>query len=272
MGPDALADRFLGVPPTVMFLVLGLGSARALGALFGLWGLYYVIGAAPVIRAVLAVILSGPMILGRTDELVALVRDTPRTAIVLVPLREAGLGFGLGLLASLPFFAVLAAALVIDQYRGDAAPGLPAPEAQTVGSYAALNVVMALFVFVEIGGFMMVVSVLYDSYAAVPPALGGLGLAADFGSRVGDILQTVMAGVVLFALPVIVLLMLAEFGAAFLFRLVGKINLPSADFLLKNLLFVLAMPVMVYGLARAMEAGFDRAPDPLSLLLDLIGP
>lgn len=268
---EPFIETLTSLPLTATFLVLSVGLLRALGALFGLWGLYFIMGPAAVLRTVMAVILSAPIIVGQADTFVALATDTPRFELLIIPMREFAIGFGLGLLMSIPFFSVLGAAMLVDQYRGDFSPGVQAPEGLTVGSYGALNMVMVLFVFVEAGGFLMLVTVLYQSFAILPPAVPGLAVADGFADALGRIIANIMAALVIFALPVILILLLLEIGINLTHRVSEQIKVPSIDFLVKNLALVLLMPVLVIGLFRMMGEAFDRAPAPLQLVLEVFG-
>lgn len=155
------ANILASLPLPMIIFVLVAGSARALGALFGLWGLYFILGPAALIRTVLAVIISLPVMAGSSIGLADLFGEGARMAVIALPVREFVLGFAIGLLASLPFFAVLGAGILIDQYRGDFSPGLPAPESQQVGSFANLKVVMALFLFVEADGLAILIRTIF---------------------------------------------------------------------------------------------------------------
>lgn len=268
---EDLVAPFLTVPLTTTFFVVAMGSARALGALFGLWGLYFVLGPAALLRSTLALIISAPVIMVQIDSFVALTTDTQSFALMLIPLREFGIGFALGLLMSLPFFSILGAAMLIDQYLGNFSPGIQAPEGQTVGPYANLNVIIALFLFVEAGGFLVMVSVLYESFGVFAPAVPGLSLVPGFGDAMGDILQNIMLALVVFALPVILILMLLEFGINIISRMSEQIKMPSIDFLAKNLILVLMLPLLTIGLFRMIGAAIDGSPAPLQLAMRLMG-
>lgn len=257
--------------PTLVF-VLAAGMGRALGALFGLWGLYFILGPATILRTSLAVVLSLPMLVAAIPTFLDLTSDTFRLSLLIIPVREFVIGFGLGLLVSLPFFAILGAGILIDQYRGDFSPGLQAPESQQVGSFANLKVVMALFLFVEAGGFLILVTALYDSYALIPPQEVGFSFGPGFGALIGEVVSNVIWILVIVAMPIMLILMLIEFGVNVSFRLAGQIKVPSIDFLIKSLVFVAAMPILIFGIARSMERAFDLAPDPLPMLQELVAP
>ncbi len=268
---DQITASLAALPLPSVFFVIIAGAGRAMGALFGLWGLYFVLGPAALIRMVLALIISMPAIAGNLDGFIEVIEDTQRLAIYVLPMREFVLGLALGFLASLPFFAVMGAAMMIDQYRGDFSPGIAGPEGQQIGSFAQLKVVMVLFLFVEAGGFFLLVATLYKSFGILPPAVGGFGFAPDMADQVAGILQSVFVTLILVALPIMVLLLLIEYGVSMTLRLTGQIKMPSIDFLLKNLLLALAMPLLIYGLARTIGMAFDRHPDPLGLLQRLLG-
>lgn len=268
---EELRAAFLTIPLTSTFFIVAVGSARALGAMFGLWGMYFVLGPAALLRTTMALIISAPIIVGQIDSFVGLTTDAPGYSLMLIPVREFAIGFGLGMLMSLPFFSIMAAAMLIDQYLGNFSPGLQAPEGQTVGPYAHLNVVIALFLFVEAGGFLVLVSVLYESFGVFAPAVPGLSLAEGFGDALGDILQSIMLALVVFALPVILILILLEFGINVISRMSEKIKMPSIDFLLKNLALVLLLPLLVIGLFRMIGAAIENSPAPLQLAMRLLG-
>lgn len=267
---DEVVAAFLSVPLPTSFFLLIAGSARALGALFGLWGMYFILGPATLQRMSIAVVISAPIIVAQVDNYVELATETQRFALTLIPLREFVIGFSLGLLMSLPFISILGAAMLIDQYSGNFSPGAQAPENQTVGPYAQLNVVIALFLFVEAGGFFLLVQVLYDSYDLFEPAVPGLEIAPGFADALGDIMQSVMVGLVVFALPVILILMLLEFGINIVNRLSEQIKLPSIDFLVKNIALVCALPFLVIGLFRMIGAAIDDNSAPLEYVIRIL--
>lgn len=268
---EEVIARLSDLPPTVGFFVLTAGISRFVGALFGLWGMYFILGPATVLRTTMALVVSAPMMVIQSDALIELAVNGSQFDIFTVPLREFVIGFALGLLMSLPFFAVLAAAMLIDQYSGDFAPGLQAPEGQTVGAYAMLNVVMVLFLFVEAGGFLILVKIVYDSFTLLPPAQPGFAFNPEFAPILGDILQSVMISLVFLALPIIVILMLLEFAINMLARVTEKVQIPAIDFLMKNITLAVLMPLLAIGLIRMMQAQFETAAEPLGLLQRLIG-
>lgn len=269
---DPVTETLLSLPLPSAFYVLFAASARALGLLTGLWGLYFVLGPAMILRMGLAVTLSLPLIVAAAADLSPILLESGPVRAAILPIREFALGFVLGLMASLPFITIMGAGVVVDQYRGDFNPVLDAPESAQVGSYAKLKVVIALFVFVEIGGFLTVLAALYQSYAMIPPGPFGTfdGLAS--ARFLGKTLQDLVWVMVLLALPALILLFLIDAAVALAARLSSKIKLDSMDFLLKSLAFLVVMPVFVVALVRVIETTLLEADLPLTLLLRAIGP
>jgi len=254
-----------------MFFVLTAGSSRALGALFGLWGLYFVLGPAMMLRTIIGIMLSLPIMIIGAGQFVELVNEAPRALLLTIPLREFLLGFSIGILASLPFFAILGAGVIIDQYRGDSSPSIQGPENDQIGTFAEVKVVMSLYLFTEMGGFMILIGALYQSFVIFPPDVVGFAMNARFGDLVGVLLQNVIWLMIIVAMPIMTLLFLTEVGVNFVARLSKGIELPSIDFLMKSLIFTLAMPILVIGLARSIKASFDAAPEPLQLMQEFMG-
>lgn len=97
-------------------------------------------------------------------------------------------------------------------------------------------------------------------------------MTANAGDLIATIVQEVFWLLLIIAMPIMLILVLIEFGVNIIFRLAGQIKMPSVEFLMKTLVFVLAMPLLVYGLARTINGAFDSAPPPLTLLEQFSGP
>jgi len=83
--------------------------------------------------------------------------------------------------------------------------------------------------------------------------------------------QAVMIGLIIMALPVMIILFLLEFAINMVARMNEKVKMPTIDFLAKSLSITLLMPLLMFGLIRLMQAQLDGAPPPLALLLKLLG-
>ncbi len=264
------AQKLTELPLPMTFFILAAASMRALGVLFSLWGLYFILGPATLMRTVLAVILSMPTLVPAVDIYPALIGESARLMVLTIPLREFLLGSVIGLLSSLPFFAIMGAGVVIDQYRGDSSPVIQAPEDSQVGSFANLKVVMALFLFVEMGGLILVVDTLYESFRLFPPDIPKLQLNPNISAMLGQIIHNVFWLLLIIAMPIMVILLLIDFGLSMVVRLSKQIEVPQLDFLLKSLVFILAMPILVIGVARVITLSFDNAPEPMILLKEFL--
>ena len=96
-------------------------------------------------------------------------------------------------------------------------------------------------------------------------------MTANAGDLIATIVQEVFWLLLIIAMPIMLILVLIEFGVNII-CLAGQIKMPSVEFLMKTLVFVLAMPLLVYGFARTINGAFDSAPPPLTLLEQFSGP
>jgi type III secretion protein T len=264
------AQKLTELPLPTAFFILIAAHTRALGVLFSLWGLYFILGPATLMRTVLAIILSMPSLIAAVDIYPALIGENERLMVLTIPLREFLLGSAIGLFCSLPFFAIMGAGIVIDQYRGDSSPVIQAPEDSQVGSFANLKVVMALFLFVEAGGLILVIDTLYDSFRLFPPDIPKLRVNPNTIGMLSEILHNVFWLLLIIAMPIMVILLLIDFGLSMVVRLSKQIEIPQLDFLLKSLVFVLAMPILVVGVARMINSSFENAPEPMIILQEFL--
>ena len=268
---NELSRQVMDLSPTSLVFVLMTLASRPLGAFFGLWGLYFVLGPATALRIAVATIISLPFMVPHVEIVINIIDSQTRYMLFLFPVREFVLGFSLGLLFSLPFFSILGAAILVDQYLGDFAPGLQAPEELTVGAYANMCVVISLFLFAEMGGFFELISSIAMTYSSIPinAPLGDLPDA--FGVVLGSILQSVMYMLLILAAPIIIVLLFIEFSLSLAFRVAGQIRFPQVDFLLKNLIFVVLLPPLSIVLVRGIGHALDDGANALQLLNSLTG-
>jgi type III secretion protein T len=147
--------------------------------------------------------------------------------------KESFLGFALGYLMALPFWAFEAAAFFIDNQRGASIGATLDPLTGNDSSQLGEMFMQAFIVFVlTSGAFSMMISALYKSFTMWPvlewmPVLPQWGASAWLGK-----LDTVTRGALLLSAPVIIAMFLAELGLAMVSRFVPQLQV-----------FVLAMPI-----------------------------
>lgn len=132
-------------------------------------------------------------------------------------IKEAALGFLLGVLLSLPFWMFESVGALLDNQRGALAGGQlnPSlgPDATPIGH---LFKQLAIFLLIATLGLGALTQVIWDSYLIWPPTVWfPLPAANGFGVFVGLLGDTFMH-MMLYAAPFIAVLLLLEFGIALL--------------------------------------------------------
>jgi flagellar biosynthetic protein FliR len=222
--------RHMGFLPELGRLLTGLGYQVDITGFLVVFGLMFarlvtVISMAPFaggkstpnnIKVGLAVILAAVLYPSVAASHTA---DVPQgVAAIALLAKEVLIGAALGLASQMVFFGVQMAGAVIDLQRGMSQMEFVAPQLQ--GNTSVLGLLqfqMALVVFVIMGGHLMFIRVLSDSFTTLPlttlphlPA-GGLAVAQLFGRISADMFILALG----LCAPVLIVLVLvdATFGA-----------------------------------------------------------
>lgn len=154
-------------------------------------------------------------------------------AVVVLLVKEAILGFMLGFLAALPFWAVEAAGFIIDNQRGAsmAATVNPLTGHDTSPLGILFNQAFMAFFFV-VGGLVVLLGMVYDSYVLWHPLHFWPTLAADSAAIFIAQLNRLVTIALLLAAPVLIVMFMAEIGLALISRFAPQLQV-----------FFLAMPI-----------------------------
>ncbi len=163
------------------------------------------------------------------------IRDVPMDAFVIVGLaiKEVALGFMMGFMFSIPFWAVSAAGYFIDMQRGTMSAeqfaAVIADQTSPLGNIMTLLSVTLLFAS---GGFLLLYEVLLLSYQSWP--IDSFFPTFHMDSAVIFLRQfdIIMYTAALLAGPIVAVMYLVEIGAAFIGRQVPQLNV-----------FLLTMPI-----------------------------
>lgn len=271
MAPDALIDLVLREGAQAIYPILLFTLLRPLGLVFGFVAFTWAVGRARVLRMSIATGLGLPTLAVHADQLAAVVAIEATASLALLAGKEFLIGYAMGFLASLPFFALQFAGAITDAFRGETDSGLIDPMGGTLQTSALLYVLIGLSVFAAAGGLWGLVTILYGSYdvwtlTAPLPRLdaGALGIAMDaFGAM---LLLTVRT-----ALPLLALLLAIEFVAAVAARLAKKFGLQDLTFTAKNLVTILMLPVIAWFVLRVAEPATAQVETALAVLALLFG-
>lgn len=162
-----------------------------------------------------------------------LTADPGGLQIVLFFLKEGFVGFVLGYLIAIPFWAFEAVGFFIDNQRGASIAATLNPLTGNDSSPLGILFNQAFVVFFLIsGGFMLMVELLYDSFRLWDVLTWVPSFQAETIPLLLDALARIVKLGVLFSSPAIVAMFLAEVGLALISRFVPQFDV-----------FFLAMPI-----------------------------
>ena len=156
-------------------------------------------------------------------------------------LKEALIGLMLGYLVALPFWAVESAGFIIDNQRGAsvAATINPITGHDTSPLGIMFNQAFVAFFFL-IGGFQILLGLIYDSYLQWPPLSFWPELTPESAEIFVAQLNRLVTLALLLAAPVLIAMFISEVGLALISRFAPQLQV-----------FILAMPIKS-GLAMLM--------------------
>ena len=234
--------------------ILAFAAARPLGLLFGFQAFAWAIGTWVSLRLGIAVAIGLPTLMVTLPQIAVLVTEADAIDAAIVAPREFVIGFGLGLLASLPFFALQYAGAVTDAFRGESDGGQTDPSGGgTLQTFSVLYLVIGFAVFFAAGGLWSLVGILYDSYAVWPVEAAAPSLGDEGAMLVLMLLGETLATTVRLALPLLALLLLIEFAVGIAARLGRRTGFYDMAFPTKNLAAILALPMVAWFVHSASD-------------------
>lgn len=175
----------------------------------------------------------------------AALQDLAPGSLMLLTVKEAGIGAVLGLLGSLVFYALQVAGSMIEMQAGLSMASLIDPNSgQDSTLVSSLFQQLFSILFIVGGGLLAYIGMLFDSYSVWPlqsllPAFDPARLAMLIVAMVGEMLWLAIK----IAAPFVILLLLVELAMGFLSRMVPQANA-----------FFLSLPVKVLLLAMLLLA------------------
>jgi type III secretion protein T len=240
----------LGLPTDALFLFIALTTARPIGLFFGFLAFAWGMGQGFILRVGLAMAFGLPVSIAMRDDIADLATTASVMDLVLLMPKEFALGYGLGILASLPLLALQFAGALTDSFRGESGSGHPDPTGGTLGTWSTWLLVIGFLVFAGSGGFQGLVAALYASYTVWPmtqmlapltPAAVGVFL---------DLLGQTLRQTIIVAAPMLITLLAVDLSLAIGSRLAQRFQIMSLEFAVKNLVAVLLMPAMALFVLR----------------------
>jgi type III secretion protein T len=190
--------------------------------------------------------------------------DLGGAQIFLMMIKEAFVGFVLGFMITIPFWAFEAVGFFIDNQRGASIAATLNPLTGNDSSPMGIlfNQAFIVFFFVS-GGFLLMLDVLYDSYLL----WGVMSWTPEFRPETMVVmleqLNKIVRVAVLLSAPAIVAMFLAEVGLALVSRFVPQLQVFFLAMPIKSALAVLVL--MLY-MSTLFEYGFEYIRDLRDIL------
>ena len=261
--PEDIIARVSGVPPESVVLFLFIATLRPLGLLFGFMAFAWGMGTSVVLRTAIGLTLGLPMALANIDQVIGVIERNSLAEMIIILPKEVVIGFAMGFLASVPFFALKAAGAITDTFRGESDSGHTDPNGGTISSWGIVYLLLGLFAFFASGGLWQLVGMLYQSYAVWPLTAPLPLLTGASALRIADLVTAILSQALLIAAPLLILLIAVDFIVIIASRTAQRFKLYDNEFALKNLVSILALPLMVLYVARIAD---DHVLDSLAAL------
>lgn len=261
--PEEVFVRFSGAPPESVLLFISIATLRPLGLLFGFMAFAWGMGRGIMVRGAVGFALGMPMAVAGVDQIVSLIeRGSPFEMALILP-KEMIIGFVLGFLASLPFFALKAAGAISDAFRGESDSGHADPNGGSVPTWGLVFLILGFFAFFGSGGLWELIEMLYQSYDIWPIAAPLPEMTGTSIILIGDLVTAIFSQALLIAAPLLILLIAVDFILITASRMAQRFQLYGNEFAVKNLAAILALPLMVMYVARIVD---DHVLDSLAAL------
>ena len=183
--------------------------------------------------------------------------------------KEALIGFALGLVLGAPFWALDIAGDYLDAQRGATQGRLNDPAGfSDVSITGTLLVMTGVALFVITGGLETLTDLLYRSWAIWKP----LGAFPQLDSRTPDLLlgflDRITSQGLMLALPLIIVMLLAEAGLLIVARRAPHLRVDDLAFAVRNIVFVSFLPIYAVFLISYIRRDFGTLPGLVDLLRD----
>jgi type III secretion protein T len=183
--------------------------------------------------------------------------------------KEALIGFALGLVLGAPFWALDIAGDYLDAQRGATQGRLNDPAGfSDVSITGTLLVMTAVALFVVTGGLETLTDLLYRSWVIWKP----LGAFPQLDSRTPDLLLGFLDRItrqgLMVALPLIIVMLLAEAGLLIVARIAPQMRVDDLAFAVRNVVFVSFLPIYAVFLIGYIRQDFGTLPGLVELLRD----
>ncbi|MFQ6550989.1 EscT/YscT/HrcT family type III secretion system export apparatus protein [Aestuariibius insulae] len=241
-------NGFEGFYAMLLYTVL-----RPLGFLFGFLPISWGVGQAVLLRMSIALALGLPMFVVNAPGVEEIIQATLPLLSALAAVKEFGVGYGIGFLASLPFFALQYAGAITDSFRGESDGGQTDPTGGTLQTFSVLYLVIGFSVFFSMGGLWDLVGLLYATYGVWPVSGALPAFTMEAGLVMVDLLQITLVTAIQISIPLLALLVTIEIAISVAARLARKFGFYDMAFPIKNTAAILTLPIVAWFVSSFSE-------------------
>lgn len=203
------------------------------------------LGLTGFLRVGVALALSLPVVAHLGGDMQA-IRAMNTPVLIAMLLKEVAIGFLLGLLFGIPFWAAQSAGDIIDTQRGSSIAYMTDPTALAeVSIIGTLLELMMVALFLAGGGADLVTGAIYQSEQLWPLMAPFPEIASQSGDLLLGILDKVMRGAILFSGPIVIILFIVEVVMALISRMSSQLQMSDLSLPIKNIAVFVALPIYV---------------------------
>lgn len=181
---------------------------------------------------------------------------------------ETALGLLLGLGATLPLVGLQMAGMIVDQQIGLGLAGVFNPDLnEESGAVAQFYFILAMWIFLILGGHRVMISALLASFERVP--LGGMVIDGHVLDLLVGLLSSMFELALRVAAPLLCLIFLETVAIGFIARTVPQLNILSVGFPLRILA---GLGILIVALSTHAEVFARAVHDNLQTLLRFFAP
>jgi type III secretion protein T len=227
---------------SLSFLAL-MSAARVAGFLAGFTLVNFAIKRATIIRLAFAFTVGLPVGILHSHQLYIIFSEDPLATRLFLPVKELLLGFLIGKMVSLPFYAFLYAGAVCDMTRGESSNSLSHEGSDTVTTTSLLFYLVFAFNFIMLDGMWKLFQLLYRTYAIWPiekflPTLRSDSVTILFGK-----FEEILLLMIVVCGPLVFIMLIVEVFFGIAGRVSKRFGLDRWSSVAKSLVFLICLPI-----------------------------
>lgn len=213
--------------------------------------------------AIAAALIVHPYIYAQLDT----INDLSYVSLMLIVIKEVGIGMLLAMFLGMVVWGIESASFFTDFQRGSSVADAYSPfDAEPTSPTAVFFVHAYITYFFLIGGFLLVLGMIYDSYQLWPPLSGYPVLTHESLYYVFQILDKVMEMTMVIFGPAIIIMFLVELTMAMYTRYSPQLNVFSLSMPVKSAMMFFVLLVMVPFIFEYFKSSIDLYRENFEIL------